>query len=249
MVRTSKAIGAGFDTGELVKWLVGGAAIIPLGRLAVFLHAAHGLAVDVSQPKDATEARNYGRYLELRGHLAPELLGPDISGSFKPDEFVHPFESHYSTPGYLDLSVLPKFFAVADARAATVRAKRDGCAFLAFVYVTFLLIHPFVERNGRVVRGILDYYNERLNLKLSGSWNEDDPKFAETSQHRRAFLDFFRGRQLRPLGEMPLSPIRRELRGELEKMADGLIEEIGRIARGGAFEEWPSVSRMSELIE
>ena len=117
-----------------------------------------------------------------------------ISGSFKPSRFIHPFEDFYTTPGYRDVEILPLFFQAVDAAASDFAAdSRRGCAedFLAFVYLTFLVIHPFIDGNGRVARHLLDYYNQALRFQLHDAWNARSPKFAAREFHKRAFVAFY----------------------------------------------------------
>jgi len=86
------------------------------------------------------------------------MLSTRISGEFKPPDFIHPFEEYYSLPGYLDVVVLPRFAETVDTRAAQPLAPSDvqgQAELLAFVYIFFLLVHPFVDRNGRVARSLL----------------------------------------------------------------------------------------------
>lgn len=233
---------------KMFTWLTSMEEVIPIGSLAVLLHAAIGIRFDVTQPRDLDEARNYRVFSELRGAMNPKFARPDISGSFKPAEFVHPFGSHYSTPGYLDSIVLPRFFAAADEHANKKDIQTNASGFLAFVYVTFLLVHPFVDGNGRVVRGILNYYNKKLNLGLSGYWNEHEPKFSNHPVHKSAFHGFFCQSELIPRCNLSLHPIADGLREHLGKMADSLLYHIAKVAEDGAFERSKPVEELSDII-
>jgi hypothetical protein len=98
---------------QIAKVLASRAEPIPLGFLIVMLHTATGIdsdAADILLPSNKEEARNYRVYGELVGFGFgnANFVNASISGAFKPREFIHPFEKHYSLPGYLDpLALIP----------------------------------------------------------------------------------------------------------------------------------------------
>jgi hypothetical protein len=86
----------------------------------------------------------------------------------------------------------------------------------------FLLIHPFIDRNGRVVRGLLDYYNEKLKLNRNKVWRERG--FSTNPVHKDAFRIFFEHEAKLPPRKNPDPyPISDELRPHLGQMADYMI--------------------------
>jgi hypothetical protein len=199
--------------------------LFPLLDLSVVLHALTGLPEEARRPRDLEEARNYRLFAEL---TSAEMLSTRISGTFKPSEFIHPFENHYSLPGYLDAVVLPYFADAVDTRAAKftgVTNTQAKAEFLAFVYMYFLLVHPFVDRNGRVARSLLDYYYRRL-FSCTGPcpWRIQKPKFATRHEHAVAFQSFFKSIDLPERPELDPYPIPDLLRSPLRRMADHLIE-------------------------
>lgn len=222
----------------------------PLGTLAVLLHAATGIHSEFLTPRDKEEARNYRLYGELMPQGDSKYISAAISGAFKPPEFIHPFERHYSLPGYLDQLVLTALFSAADGRAAQIdsqRASSEGKGLLSFVYMFFLLVHPFVDRNGRVARGLLDYYNAKLGLNLPAVWH--NPRFKKNPLHKEAFQIFFVDEvNLPPRANLDPYPISTELRLHLARMADYMLHWAAGIARGEAFERWPHVDRFNRLL-
>ena len=235
---------------SIVTALVSQYERVPLGSLAVLLHTATGLHAEFLKPRDKEEARNYRVYFELMPQGDSKYISAAISGAFKPPQFIHPFERHYSLPGYLDQLVLTAFFSAADGRAAQIdpqRASLEGKGFLSFVYMFFLLVHPFVDRNGRVARGLLDYYNAKLQLNLPAGWH--NPHFKEHPLHQEAFQIFFVDEvKLPPRTNMDPYPISTELRPHLARMPDYMLYWAAGIARGEAFEEWPHVERFNRLL-
>ena len=122
------------------------------------------------------------------------MIDAIISGSFKPAPFIHPFEEFYTTSGYQDQGVLPEFFTTTDELAQGRMENPDTPQkedFLSFVYMFFLMIHPFIDGNGRVARNLLDYYNEALPGRIKPVWNSKDPKFSGFPFHKEAFNSFF----------------------------------------------------------
>jgi hypothetical protein len=207
--------------------------LLPVGLLVPLFHRLHridhylGLPVakrlgaDVGNPRDAAEARNL-RLLRLL--LPADNLG--FAGVlFKPTNFIHRFEEHYSLPGYLDEIVLPYFYRATDELA---KDRRSGKAeeFLAFVYMFFLLIHPLPDGNGRVARSLMEYYNKRLELHV-----KEEDRWYDTLKdqpfHGEAFRAFFCEADLPSLKTLDRSdpyPIPEGLESHLGRMADYLID-------------------------
>jgi hypothetical protein len=135
------------------------------------------------------------------------------------------------------------FFSAADnwAKKADNWAKNGvkqeyGKGFLSFIYMFFLLVHPFIDRNGRVARGLLDYYNEKLGLNLT-SWHTKD--FKKGCKHKEAFRIFFEDEAKLPPRENCCDPypISAELRPHLGRMADYMLDwaaGVAAAARGSA---------------
>jgi hypothetical protein len=205
---------------------------IPLGSLIVLFHVATGIesSADILRPRDEAEARNYRVYSELVGLGDQKFVNAAISGAFKPPGFIHPFERHYSLPGYLDQPVLSMFFSAADGWAKARVCHEHGKGFLSFIYMFFLLIHPFIDRNGRVARALLDYYDEKLQLNLSPVWREKG--FTERPVHKDAFRLFFEFEAKLPPRESLSDPypISAELRPHLGRMADYMLDWAARVA-------------------
>jgi len=109
--------------------------VVPFLDLSIALHSLVALG-GKRGPRDQEEARNHRLFAELTG---PELLSARIRGSFKPPAFIHPFEDHYSLPGYLDAVVIPYLADAVDTQAArlkkVVRRGNDEAMFLAFIYM------------------------------------------------------------------------------------------------------------------
>jgi hypothetical protein len=202
---------------------------IPLGFLVVLLHAATGIESksDILQPKDREEARNYRVYSELARMGDSKFVNAAISGAFKPPGFIHPFEKHYSLPGYLDPLVLSMFFSAADSWAHAGVPQEYGSGFLSFIYMFFLLVHPFIDRNGRVARGVLDYYNKTLKLNLT-SWHTD--VFKKGNTHKEAFRIFFEEEVNLPPRKRDPYPITDDLRPHLGCMADYMLDWAAKVA-------------------
>jgi len=205
---------------------------IPLGSLIVLFHVAAGIESNshILRPRDREEARNYRVYHELVGIGEAELTNASISGSFKPPEFVHPFERHYSLPGYLDPPALSMLFSAVDLWAKKGVDTEHGRGFLSFLYMFFLLVHPFVDRNGRVARGLLDYYNKKLDLGVESIWH--CASFKNGLVHKQAFKRFFENEAKLPPRKDGLDPypIRPELRLHLGRMADYMVDWAAQVA-------------------
>jgi hypothetical protein len=204
---------------------------IPLGSLIVLFHVVAGIqdGSDILSPRDKEETRNYRVYSELAGHGDPSFINAAINGAFKPPGFIHPFERHYSLPGYLDQQVLGMFFSAADGWANAGVTPEHGKGFLSFIYMFFLLIHPFIDRNGRVARGLLEYYNEKLKLNVGPIWR--DRPFKVGIDHKEAFLFFFEFEAKLPPRKNPDPyPISAELRPHLGRMADYMLAWAASVA-------------------
>ncbi|MGB6065409.1 MAG: Fic family protein, partial [Desulfomonilaceae bacterium] len=180
--------------GKAIDRLADRAVVLPVGQLAVLFHAANGLGVSWGMSNDLGEKRNRAYLESINPRLEGSMLNAIISGSFKPDAFIHPYNDFYTIPGYLDFAVLPEFFDAVDDLARGYRASHDKPQkeeFLSFVYMFFLMIHPFVDGNGRVARNLLDYYEKALSLKLAPVWSNEASKFASHEFHKVAFDTFF----------------------------------------------------------
>jgi hypothetical protein len=210
-----------------------------IGPLMIFLHCANGLLVDWSMPRDKEEARNYRLFQHLNSITDRTLLNAAINGQLKPPAFIHPFESYYTLPGYLDAVVLPCFFETADHLARGLAEKEptqwEGAEFLAFIYIFFLVIHPFVDGNGRVARGLLNYYNRKLRRGLKEIWNDNNPAFRERQFHPEAFKQFFQDEVgVAPRNSLDPYPLSPELERHVARMADYLIDWAVKARRGEA---------------
>jgi hypothetical protein len=206
---------------EMARW----DALVPAGQLIVCLHSTNALGIRWGESGDRHEVRNRAYFRRLNPDIPDSLVDTAISGSFKPSRFIHPFEEFYTTPGNRDAEILPLFFQVVDAAASDLAAdNRSGCAedFLAFVYLTFLVIHPFIDGNGRVARHLLDYYNQALRFRLNDAWNARSPKFAVQAFHKRAFVAFYQeGAGLEPVNYRCRYSVD-EVSGLLDTCADGI---------------------------
>jgi hypothetical protein len=234
----------------IVRTLASQAETVPCGSVAVLLHTAAGIASEFSKPRDKEETRNYRVYAELMPSDDSKYTSAAISGAFKPPQFIHPFERHYSLPGYLDQPVLSAFFAATDARAVQLTshpANLEGKGFLSFVYMFFLLIHPFIDRNGRVARGLLDYYNAKLRFGLSPVWHNSE--FKKHPTHKEAFRIFFDDEvRIPPREECDPYPISHALRPHLDRMADYMLNWAEGVARGESFEQRPHIDHFNQLL-
>ena len=173
---------------SLVEWN----EIIPIGQLIIFFHSMNGLGLTWGGSKDKHEKRNYEYFKSINPKIEDSLVQAIVSGSFKPESFVHPFEKFHTTSGYQDLNVLPKFFTTVDSLVNSYEKENiENDKFLAFVYIYFLVIHPFVDGNGRVARNLLDYYNQKLSLGFQPVWNNQTNKFSQEAFHLEAFEIFF----------------------------------------------------------
>lgn len=223
--------------------------ILPLARLVLLFHAANCPVANPTIPQNKAEARNV-RLLQML--LPANHLG--LAGvTYKPATFIHPFESHYSLPGYLDQIVLPYFYRAVDC-AAKDQSPQAGAEFLAFVYVFFLLVHPLVDANGRVARNLLDYYNTKLSLGLKPVWHQEKPiKFKERQFHKDAFRTFFeKEAELAPFKRRDPYTVLDELKAPVAHMADHLIHwavVISRDPRELGKWAWASVRTMATGIK
>ena len=224
-----------------------------LGPLMIFLHCANGLLGDWSMPRDKEEARNY----RLFQHLIitnRTLLNAVVNGQLKPPAFIHPFENYYTLPGYLDATVLPCFFETADHLAHGLAEKeptqREGAEFLAFIYIFFLVIHPFVDGNGRVARSLLNYYNRKLRCGLKEIWNGKNPEFRERQFHPEAFRQFFDDEVgVAPRNSLDPYPLSPELERHVARMADYLIDWAVKARQGEALASRSHVRTLAQGIE
>jgi hypothetical protein len=236
------------DTAGNDKWLIKQLANLdkdlPLLDLILFFHAFH----DVDAKVGANERRNLAVLRALRPSYDLGFGGM----VFKPLNFIHKYNEHYSLPGYFDEIVLPRFFRVTDW---IVKNGRQGPDFLAFVYVFFLLVHPLTERNGRVIRSVLDYYRQRWQLDVRDCWNDPKPqKFEEREFHRKAFDAFFLAEcklpPLREFGRNDPFPIAQEMRPALGQMANYMIDWAEKIGAGmEPVGRRPQVRYMSDGIQ
>lgn len=244
---------------QVIRIITGWGECVPAGQLSVCFHAANSLGISWGTNDDPAECRNR-RYLEaLSPWMQPGYIDAFVSGSFKPDGFVHPFERHYTTPGSEDRYVLPEYFRAVDALTSAIRegSRRDPPdQILSFIYMHFLAIHPFVDGNGRVARNLLDYYNTALRFELCPVWNYADPKFADNDAHRNAFTELFRegahlSRSYPPAGDRSVEELRLLLKDDVEgirALASYLIEEATRVRQGGPLRESAGVASMAAYI-
>ena len=188
---------------NLIDHLVALEPLIPMRDLVLFCHITSGLGYEWGRSSDTDEKMNYKRFNTLNPHFDDQLQNAMINASFKPDSFVHRFEDHYTLPGYLDKKVLPFLFSAVDKIAGGKKSGHvnvEGDKFLSFVYVVFLLIHPFIDGNGRVARNVLDYYNKVLHLGLNDVWNSKEHdqhgKFSNHHFHKKAFKNFYKREKL-----------------------------------------------------
>ncbi len=226
--------------------------LLPVGQLSVVFHAIHGLESAWGKTGDLAEQNNYNLFRALNPHISPALVNPIISGSFKPRNFIHRFEQHYSTPGYLDIQVLPHFFKTVDELAHSFvdkKEKDEAEEFLAFVYMYFLICHPFVDGNGRVARSLLDYYNHKLDFMIHDVWNNSDPKFANEAFHKEAFNMFYCSQaHLISYDYATVVSLPIHVKQELTKLADHLIGWADNVRNSKALSSYRSVSVMANGI-
>ncbi len=217
-----------------------------------FFHAANGLENQWGKSGDKAEQRNYQMYRAIKPHIDPHLIGAIFSGCFKPSGFIHPFEKHYSTPGYIDKQVLPLFFKATDKLTSTYseKNKEKKFEFLSFVYITFLIIHPFLDGNGRVARNLLTYYNKKLEFGLDEVWENTDPKFQKNEFHKKAFAKFFcEEAKLTAYDYNEVSSLSIKAKIELNKMSDYLIHWLNSIKNVDSLSCKPSISLLAEGIK
>jgi len=226
--------------------------ILPIGQLCIFLHAANGLENQWGERGDTAEKRNYQMYRAIKPHIDPLLIGSIFSGSFKPSKFIHPFEKHYTTPGYIDKKVLPLFFKIVDELAIAYSEKDvdKKYYFLAFIYMTFLVIHPFLDGNGRVARNLMTYYNKKLEFNLNEVWENSDPKFKENEFHKTAFEKFFCDEaQLTSYDFTEVSSLSIKIKIELNQMSDYLVNWLSSIKKMDSLSSKPSIVTLAEGIK
>jgi len=179
---------------KIIETLASWKVILPIGQLAIFLHTANGLGIKLGESEDKAEKRNRDYFKSINPHLDDILIYTIINGRLKPATFIHPFEKYHSVPGYLDYGPLSEFFLTTDHLSQKYKKnveRQNKEEFLAFVYMTFLLIHPFIDYNGRVARNLLDYYNSALAFGIKPVWNNENPKFSEEPFHKKAFKKLF----------------------------------------------------------
>ena len=230
--------------------------LIPIGQLVIFFHAAHGLGLNWPDKDDSCEIRNYIMLRSLMPHIQIDLLNSIFCGSLKPSEFIHPFEKHYSIPGYLDIEVLPNFFRTTDKLSKDILNinKDSGADFLSFIYIYFLVCHPFIDWNGRVARSLLDYYNIKLNFTLADVWNNTESqktKFSEEPFHKKAFNCFYSCEvHLNEMDYATISslPMSTSTKFEITKLADYLIKWAREVDSGTALSSYDSVRIMANGI-
>ena len=209
----------------MIDQLVKSESLIPMRDLVLFCHVTNGLGYNWEQSSDSQENKNFKYFRSLNPDVDNHILTAMANGCFKPQNFVHPLDDYYTLPGYLDRRVLPLLFDAADHiadRQQAGHANLDGLEFLSFIYMFFLLVHPFVDGNGRVARNILDYYNKVLHLGLEDVWNGGCGKFSSKSFHKEAFQKFYYDARLHRIRYDELYFPSLRMRLEHEKMAECL---------------------------
>lgn len=199
-------------------------ALLPVGQLIVLFHGANSIGLEWGTA-DFAEKRNHRLLKAIRPSFQDTYIQAFVSGSFKPDRFIHPFEdSYFTSTGFTDVNILPEFFQTTDHLARSWPDVVDMAPqhFLAYVYLYFLSIHPFVDGNGRVARNLLDYYNERLSLGLQPVWRAAFPKFAHEAYHKQAFALLFE----EDLGLPKHSYTDKYSHREMESIADSRAVEL-----------------------
>ncbi len=229
-------------------------ALIPVGQLIVFFHAGNGLGVTWGSEGDKAEQRNHRFLRSICPSFEDAYIQAYISGSFKPSQFIHPFESYHTTTGRQDPVILSEFFVTVDELAFNwdVGTKLKAEIFLSFVYMYFLVIHPFVDGNGRVSRNLLDYYNTKLDLNMHPSWNDNRSNFSEAAFHKEAFKILYSSElelseweydDVYSYEEVASIQIKRKL--ELAKMEKKLIESL-RMIRSSKTIASKAIRRMAQ---
>lgn len=164
--------------------------ILPIGQLIVFFHAANSLGLEWGNSDDCAEMRNYKYLKSISPSFSDKYIQAFISGSFKPAQFIHPFESYHTTEGSQDIAILEEFFQTTDEIVSNYngeKRKEESCKFLSYVYMYFLVIHPFIDGNGRVARNLLSYFNKKLEFDLYPCWDNTEQKFSNQEFHMNAF--------------------------------------------------------------
>jgi hypothetical protein len=227
--------------------------ILPIGQLIIFFHAANGLGTKWGKCDDAPEERNYKFLKKIKPSFGELYIQSFVSGSFKPEKFIHPFEGYYTTSGKHDIKALQEFFFTTDIIAKDWDNSIKPEHYLSYVYIVFLAIHPFVDGNGRVARNLLDYYNDKLSLKLRPVWNNLEPvnkvTFCKEAFHKQAFKDFFaKDMQITtvPIADIYDVPVLRK--DELMNMAKKMIRMLQNIGKNKVIDS-PAVLTMAQGIK
>lgn len=254
-MQSNKERNASLITKTLIPAIAGWEGILPIGQLIVFFHTANGLGISWGN-SDKAEERNHQFLKSIHPSFEETYIQAYVSGSFKPMQFIHPFEAYHTTTGRQDVAILPEFFKTIDELAFNYGKNGELKAetFLSFVYMYFLVIHPFVDGNGRVARNLLDYYNDKLVFNMHPTWNDTTPKFSDAAFHKEAFIMFYSSelemseveyREDSSIEEVSSMQIIRKL--ELAKMETRLIHSL-RIARSSKTIHSAAVHKMAEGI-
>jgi hypothetical protein len=234
---------------------------IPLGQMMVFLHSLHGLGIDWGNGQDPAEKRNRAYCEFLQPEFDKELINAIISSHFKPRNFIHPFERVHMTAGFNDPSVLSAFCRDVDDLAERFRSGKltqHRTEFLVFIYIIFLIVHPFMDGNGGIARSLLDYYNERLGFCLKPIWNQRD--FKSMPGHKEAFSAFFTSAAKIPKvqdmaradEEIDFPKIAEFLvarKNELTKLAASIIHCCEDFMENQNYGAYPGISDLAAIIQ
>ncbi|MEW5735718.1 MAG: Fic family protein [Thermodesulfobacteriota bacterium] len=170
---------------------------LPVGQLAIFFHVASGLGYDWLSSCLPKEAANVATFLSLRTGIQEGLIDLELLGQTKPDAFIHSFDRFFTLSGASVRVVLPIYFSAVDSVAEKLKnsnklRSRISAPFLAAVYLGFLIMHPFVDGNGRVIRAVVQYFNDSLKLGFVNSpWYDQAFGFRSCRHHKRAFAILF----------------------------------------------------------
>jgi hypothetical protein len=212
--------------------------LLPIGQLIIFFHATNGLGTIWGQSNDKAEKRNYNFLRSINPSFENSYIQSFVSGSFKPPQFIHPFGSFHTTTGLQDIAILPEYFEAVDEIASSWSkgSKIKSEVFLAFVYMFLLVIHPFVDGNGRVARNLLDYYNKKLRFNVNPTWNNKQPKFSDTKFHEEAFNTLYeyelglpRYQYKNVFSYKELAAIPNKRKQELSEFCKNVITELRKI--------------------